>query len=157
MAQQAYTYSFLDLHASIQGPGVGGNIPIGNGAGVSEEGITIEATEETNTMHVGADGGVAHSLHASRAGRVIIRLLKTSPTNQQLMQMYNSQRVSSLLHGQNVISIDNLVTGDKYVCRQAAFGRNPTNTYAKEAGMIEWEFQCGRIDTILGGAGLLIT
>lgn len=156
MAQQGYTYSFLDVQATINGP-AGANVSLGSGANVGDEGITVEASEETNTMHVGADGGVAHSLHASRAGRILVRLLKTSPTNQQLMQMYNAQRVSSLLHGQNTIVIDNFVTGDKYIGEQCAFGRNPTNSYSKEAGIVEWEFQCARINQVLGGAGLLIT
>lgn len=155
MAQKAFTYSFQDVHATIIGPG--GTISLGNGAGAAEEGISLEFTEETDTMHVGADGSVAHSLHASRAGKITVRLLKTTPTNALLAAMYNFQRVSSLLHGQNTIAVTNVVTGDVYAGQQVAFARFPTNAYAKEAGTMEWEFNVGRLEVVLGGAGLLLT
>lgn len=153
--QTTFTYSFLDVQATLAGPS--GSVSLGSGAGVAEEGITIEFTEEDNTLHVGADGGVAISLHASRAGRVLIRLLKTSPTNQVLAQMRNQQKQSSLLAGQNTMEVRNLVTGDTYTCEQVAFARFPSNAYAKEAGLLDWEFVAGRITPVLGGAGLLVT
>ncbi len=34
-----------------------------------------------NTMTIGADGEVMHSLHADKSGTVTVNLLKTSPTN----------------------------------------------------------------------------
>jgi hypothetical protein len=153
--QAALAYSFGDFQGNISGPG--GTINIGSGAGVSDEGITVEFIEETNTMRIGADGSVSHSLHVSRAGKIHLRLLKVSLTNQLLMQMYNFQRTSSINHGQNLLNLTNTVTGDNYSCRQVAFAKAPPNTYAKEAGTIEWEFDAGRIDATLGGAGLLIT
>lgn len=152
--QQTLTYSFEDVKATLSGPG--GIIPLGDGAGVAEEGISIEFAEETDTMQIGADGSVAHSLHASKAGKVTVRLLKTSPTNALLTALYNFQRTSSLNFGQNMIVITNVVTGDVYTCTQAAFARYPHNTYAKEAGTMDWEFLAGRIEPTLGGAGLLI-
>lgn len=142
------TYSFLDVKASIVGPG--GAISLGSGAGAAQEGISIELTEETNTMMIGADGNVAHSLHASKAGRAVVRLLKTSPTNSLLTAMYNFQRTSSLLHGQNIIVITNLATGDVYTCQAAAFARFPNNGYGKESNVLEWEFDIGQIDPLLG-------
>lgn len=154
MAQKAFTYSFQDVNSTITGPG--GAISLGYGAHVAEEGISVEFTEETDSMTVGADGGVAHSLHASKAGKVTVRLLKTSPTNQQLSQMYNLQRASSLLHGQNVLVVTNVVTGDVYTCQQVAFTKHPANAFAKTAGTVDWEFNAGRIEAVLGGAGLLI-
>lgn len=152
--QKTLAYSFLDVHATLQGPGV--SVPLGNGSGVAEEGITIEFLEETDNMLIGADGSTAHSLHASKAGKVTVRLLKTTPTNALLTQAYNFQRQSSLNWGQNVIVVTNPVTGDVYSCTQAAFARFPSNTFAKDAGTIDWEFLAGRIEPILGGAGLLI-
>src|SRR5579872_1387252 len=145
---QLATYSFLDVSASIIGPG--GSISLGHGAGNAEEAISVEFTEETDTMLVGADGNVAHSLHASKAGRVIVRLLKTSPTNSLLTTMYNFQRTNSILHGQNVLVITNLATGDVYTCQAVAFARYPQNVYGKESNTIEWEFNAGRIDPTLG-------
>jgi len=85
MAQQVFTYSFKDVHATLAGPG--GTISLGNGANVAEEGISCEQIEDKTSWQVGADGSVAYSLHAAEIFRVTVRLLKTSPTNQQLSQM----------------------------------------------------------------------
>lgn len=145
------TYGFSDVQATISGPG--GMISLGAGAGPAEEGITVEFTEELDTMAIGADGQVAHSLHASRAGKITVRLLKTSPTNSLLEQMYTFQRSSSRFHGKNVIVISNPVTGDVYTCQQAAFAKFPSNSYSKVAGMLDWEFNAGQIDPTLGRLG----
>lgn len=142
------TYSFADVQATIIGPG--GTVPLGAGSGSAEEGITVEFSEETDTMSIGADGTAMHSLHASKAGRITVRLQKTSPTNYMLTQLYNYQRTSSLFFGQNILEISNPITGDNYTCQQVAFARYPNNNYAKEAGMIEWEFNAGIIDPQLG-------
>ena len=48
------TYSFLDVNAGIVGPG--GAFSLGNGAGVSDEGITVAASEDIGAMTIGADG-----------------------------------------------------------------------------------------------------
>jgi hypothetical protein len=142
------TYSFLDVQATIQGPGGGG--PVGAGAGAASEGISIEFEEDKDRMVVGADGQFMHSLNASKAGRINIRLLKTSPTNEFLESLYNFQTVSSLFHGQNTLVVTNVVTGDVYTCTGVAFQKFPRNDYAKEAGMLEWNFNAGTIDVVLG-------
>lgn len=141
-------YSFLDVQATITGPG--GGFPVGAGAGAATEGISIEYEEDKDRLVVGADGSPMHSLNASKAGRISIRLLKTSPTNDLLEQLYNFQTTSSLFHGQNVLVITNVVTGDVYTCTSVAFQKFPRNDYAKEAGMLEWTFTAGYVDVLLG-------
>jgi hypothetical protein len=141
-------YSFLDVQATITGPG--GSFNLGTGAGVAEEGIDIEMSEDKNTMTVGADGTPMHSLHAGNAGTVIVRILKTSPVNAKLQAMYDLQRTSSALWGNNLITINNTASGDNDGCRAVAFKKQPKNTYAKDAGINEWSFDAGFIDQILG-------
>ncbi len=148
-----FTYSFLDVQASIVGPG--GSFSIGSGAGAAEEGITVEMSEDKNTMVMGADGTPMHSLHGGKGATVTVRLLKTSPVNANLSQMYALQTESSSLHGANVLVIKNNVTGDQITCRACAFKKFPTQTYAKEGGMIEWTFDAGIVDQSL--AGLLLS
>lgn len=142
------TYSFLDCTASITGPG--GSFSLGYGAGNSEEGITVSMTEDKNTMTIGADGSGMHSLHAGKSGRVTIRLLKTSPVNQKLMNLYNFQTTASANHGQNVISIRDIQRGDVITARQAAFVKVPDITYAKDGNTHEWMFDAVYIDPKLG-------
>ena len=141
-------YSFLDVQATINGPG--GSFSVGAGAGNAEEGISVEFTEEKDNMKIGADGTAMHSLNASKAGKIFIRLLKTSPVNAQLEQLYNFQTGSALNHAQNTIVITNPVTGDDYQCIGAAFSKFPRNDYPKDAGFLEWDFNVSAIDVRLG-------
>ncbi|MFQ9492659.1 MAG: phage protein [Bilophila wadsworthia] len=56
-----HSYSFLDVQASIYGPG--GNVSLaGDEAGVEQGGITVTPAGERSKMTVGADGSVMHSL-----------------------------------------------------------------------------------------------
>jgi hypothetical protein len=95
------TYSFLDISASIDGPG--GNFPLGAGAGVDKEGITIAFADDKNKQDVGADGQPLNSLRAAQNGTVTVRLQKTSPVNAMLSAMYNTQKQSSATWGQNTM------------------------------------------------------
>lgn len=142
------TYSFLDVNASIVGPG--GGFSLGQGAGVSEEGISTAASENINGMHIGAGGDGMHSLHADKSGKVTVRLLKTSPTNQLLSAMYAFQTASGSAHGQNTIVIVDKSRGDVITCSQCAFSKRPDITYAKDGGTVEWVFDSIRIEMTLG-------
>lgn len=141
-------YSFLSTVATITGPG--GSFNLGAGAAAAEEGITIEGVEDKNVMQIGADGEGQHSLVASDARLVTIRLLKTSLVNGNLMLMYQLQSVSSALWGQNVITVVNGPLGDLTILQACAFKKVPTITYAKEAGMYEWTFDVIKGNSVLG-------
>ena len=106
--------------------------------------------ENKNTMTIGADGCVMHSLHAGNGGTVTVRFLKTSTTNQLLSEMLDLQRVSSALWGNNTIVISDPARGDQISCTQCAFQRWPNVTYAKDGGTQEWIFDAGAINGILG-------
>ena len=142
------TYSFLDVNAAIVGPG--GSINLANGAGSEDGGVSVTPTGDINTMTIGADGATMHSLHANKSGTVTVRLLKTSPINQRLAQMYAFQTAVGANHGQNVISIANIYTQDVITCQKVAFKKAPDLTYAKEGGHNEWIFDAGVIDRTLG-------
>ncbi|WP_444546573.1 phage protein [Enterobacter asburiae] len=64
------TYSFMDVTASLSGPT--GEIDLGYGSASSEEGITVAMGGPKNTMTIGADGEVMHSLHADKSGTVFL-------------------------------------------------------------------------------------
>jgi len=147
------TYSFLDVQATLSGPG--GSINLGNGAAAADEGITVEFDEDRDTMTTGADGTPMHSLHASKAGKMTVRLLKTSPVNAQLSQMAAVQFSSAALHGANTLTVNDTSRGDNVSGRQVAFAKHSPVTYAKDAGMNEWPFNIGVLDITLG-AGIQI-
>lgn len=142
------TYAFASITGTINGPG--GNFSIGSGSGVTEEGITISMIEDKNTMTIGADGSVMHSLHSGNGGTVTLRVLKDSPVNQQLMNLYNFQTNNPAAHGRNLISFTDVIRGDSVVCQLVAFKKAPDITYAKVGGANEWTFDAGFISITLG-------
>lgn len=144
----AKTYSFLDVACSIVGPG--GAFSLGAGSGNAEEGITFTPTGEINTMQIGADGTGQHSLSADKSGTITVRLLKTSPVNAQLAQMFAFQRESSAAHGQNTITLNDTQRGDSVSATQVAFAKAPDLAFAKVAGFSEWTFHAVRMDFTLG-------
>jgi hypothetical protein len=142
------TYSFQDVVATITG--LGGSIILGAGSGSAEEGITIEAVNDKNTMMIGADGAGQHSLSADRSSTVTVRLLKTSPVNAQLALMYEAQTASSLGHGKNTVVVRDVVRGDVITCTGVSFMKAPPLNYAKDGGINEWTFDAIRTVRVLG-------
>ena len=142
------TYAFQDCFVAIKGPG--GSFSLGAGSANAEEGISITMLEDKDSMMMGADGAYMHSLHAGKGGMVSVSLLKTSPVNQLLMEMYNFQTMSSANHGENVISLRDVARGDSITCRGCAFKKAPDLKFAKEGGMNMWEWHAGIIDQKLG-------
>lgn len=144
----SYVYSFLNFQCALTGPG--GSVNLGQGSGAADEGITFSPNGEISTMQMGADGSGQHSLHADKSGKIVIRMLKTSPNNRLLSQMYNSQTADGAVHGQNTISGTDTLRGDSITCTQVAFSKHPDLTYGKEAGFVEWEFMAIVINRTLG-------
>ena len=142
------TYSFLDFQCAINGPG--GSFSLGNGAGVAEEGLTFEPSEPISTMVIGADGTGQHNLSANRSGKITVRLLKTSPVNSLLAQLYAFQTSSAINHGQNTIVAEDTARGDQITCEQVAFAKAPPIVYAKLGPFLEWEFNGVLMDRVLG-------
>lgn len=127
-----------------------GVIDLGYGAGVAEEGITIAMAGDKNTMTIGADGEGMHSLHCDGSGQVTIRLLKTSPQNAKLMNLYNIQKSASRKWGRNTITLNNTGSNDNYTCNKCAFKKSPDYTNAKDGALVEWVFDVIKIEGILG-------
>lgn len=142
------TYSFVDVTAAIVGPGAA--FQMGYGAAVADEGISLVTGGDKNTMVIGSDGEGMHSLHADKSGQVIIRLLKTSPTNALLMAAYDAQTMVSSLHGQNTIVVRNAASGDIATARECAFKKKPDLNFKKDGDIVEWIFDSIKIDTLLG-------
>jgi structural protein KPP10_ORF10 len=142
------TYSFIDVKMSFVGPN--GAFILGSDAGVAEEGITVEMTEEKSTMQIGADGSGMFSLHAGTSGRMTVRLLKNSPTNALLQGAYDGDTSDGSEYGQNTLVVSWLTQGDVLTGRQCGFTKFPTITYAKEGPMLEWMFSCVNINQLLG-------
>lgn len=142
-------YSFQNINAAIAG--AGGNVNLGYGSGSAEEGISVTPNvEEKGVAAVGADGTVMPTLRASKLGRWVVRLLKTSPVNAQLQAMYNAQAGNPALWATNTLTLVDIARGDSLSLSGAWFVKQPDLVYAKDGNMNEWEFQ-GNHDQVLGG------
>ncbi len=148
------TYSFQDVVCVLTGPG--GTLSLSADDALADEGITIEMIDDKTSMTTGAGRGAMHNLHASNAGRVRVRLLKSSPVNAALMAMFNFQSTSSAYTGVNTITLSNPTWGDDHSARQCAFVKRPDNANGKDGGMMEWQFNSADISSQLG-AGMLVT
>lgn len=141
-------YSFLNIHCNMVGPGIAANL--GSGAAVAEEGISIEPSGDKNVMTEGADGKIQHSLIASDACTVTVRLLKTSPLNAALMIAYDLQTSSSAFWGINQFIVSDSARGDISTVQNAAFKKKPVVKYGKEGDIMEWTFDGAIANTVLG-------
>lgn len=144
-----FAYSFLDVQAALSGPG--GNFPLsGDRVGIAQEGISITATGDKNVMLTGADGAVMHTLVADCSGSITVTLLRTSPVNRLLQNLYNLQSKSSANWGRNTITIRDIARGDTVTCQEVAFAKAPDKVFAQEGGTIQWTFHAGKIEGQIG-------
>jgi hypothetical protein len=153
-------WSFVDLQVtliypngttvlqSVTGTQVGG-VDVGAG-GFSEEGLRITRLREKNIMTEGADGSIMHSLRASKAARIMLSFLKTAPANAALSQVWNAQEGDSSQWGRNSFHITQTSTGDNFTLNSVAFVKFPDTNYRAEGGVMDWEFDVGFCDSILG-------
>ncbi|WP_151731229.1 phage structural protein [Acinetobacter seifertii] len=142
------TYSFMDIHCTLTSDDA--VIDLGYGAATSDEGITISMAGDKNSMTVGADGKGMHSLHADNSGQVTVSLLKTSPTNAKLMNLYNLQKSNTKKWGKNTITLNNEGSGDNATADLCAFKKVPDLKNAKDGGTVEWVFDSIQIEEQLG-------
>src|SRR5271157_2183390 len=145
----ATTFSFLDVVATLSDIN-GNSISLGYGAGVSAEGITVEMIADKDILTIGSDGTPMHSLIASNAATILVRILKSSPTNNQLSVVYNQQKFNPSLWGQNVLSIRDILQGDVITAETVSFSKQPTVNYQESAGTQEWRFLAGSLTELLG-------
>lgn len=140
------TYAFMNTQCSMVGPGC--MLNLGYGAGIAEEGITIEPAGDLSSMTIGADGQGHHSLYSDRSSNITVRVLKTSPLNGLLAAVLAFQRSSAANFGQNTITTVNTGMKDTITAQQVAFAKIPMIEYAKDGRFNEWRFNA--IDTDFG-------
>jgi hypothetical protein len=147
MAQKS-VYSFLDCNLTLVSIG-GGIIDLGAGNGSSQEGITIERSNDKATMTIGADGSGMHNLMGDKSGKITVRLLKTSPTNKKLSIVYNATTLSSAIYGQDVMTFVNTHTGETHTATGGGIAKFPNSNNANEGGVQEWVWNFIEIDSLL--------
>ncbi len=147
-------YSFLDMALSISGPSGSATVG-GDNTGSSEEGFSIIFEEDRDVMTQGADGSVMHSLTAAKRGRVELHLLKTSPYNAVLSQIFASDSsAGSLNWAKNTMTARNAISGDTYQITGVAIRKFADNNYQTRGNILTWVFNASVIDPTLGNLNL---
>lgn len=144
------TYSFLDVQATLIGPG--GSFDL-KSAGLADEGIRITAANPKNVRTMGASGNGMHTLVASDAADAEMSFLKTAPANGVLSYLFNFQKQSSSYWGQNQLTIQNPATGDSITLLGGAFSKTADNAYQTQGNILVWKFEFLSRSDILGNGG----
>ncbi len=144
------TYSFLNVSASITGPGISASI--GAGAANAKNSVSVVFDEDKTKTDTGSDGSLMQSLRATQTGTLKFRFQKTSPINAVLSAAYAFQRQSSANWGQNIIRITDKVRGDVVRGLQISFVKFPDNEWNEDGNEIEWNFR-GIVTESLGSGG----
>src|SRR4051812_32744086 len=103
------SYSFVNVSASISGPG--GLISLGSGSANTDDGIQIEYNAEADSMTIGLDGTPIHSLSPDKSAKITVTLSKLSSVNARLSAMFDAQRLSSSLWANNTVTIQDSASG----------------------------------------------
>jgi hypothetical protein len=131
------TYSFLDVQATLTGPG--GSFDLASN-GLAEEGLKYSMIGPKDIMTMGANGNGMHTLVGSNGARVEMSFLKTAPANAVLNHLYTYQSSSSAYWGQNQLTINNPITGDSVTLLGGSFEKQADNAYAMQANLLIWPF-----------------
>ena len=137
------TYSFMQVTCTFIGPGA--EFVLSHQSSVAEEGITIKPVGEQNKMTIGAGGGWMHSMIGAQPATVVIRLLQISNANAILQDTFDLQKTDSEIWGKNVIEITEHASGTHVLCQGCAFKNWAEFPFHTDGGIIEWEFDCGRV------------
>ena len=151
---QLVAYAFANIAGTVAGPG--GVVSIGYPNGNAKEGLHVEYLEAKDAMVVGSDGSVMHSLRSGNAARVSVYLLKTSPINALLSNLYNFQRTQASYWGINTIAISDVQRGDVGAGSQMAFERHTGVAWAEDANIMQWNFQGNWLQILGSGSATLV-
>lgn len=112
--------------------------------------ISVERTEDSYSMAVGARGDVARVRSRDKTGTVTITLQQTSPSNDLL----SAQIVADELLGTGVAPLllkDN--NGTTIIQAANAWIRRPANSeQSDELSSREWAIDCAELNMVVGGS-----
>lgn len=127
---------------------VAGGLTVESGRG-PDEFLRIEQQEDDFTYQAGIDGEGVHSFSKNTHTLVTVTLMQTSAGNDVLSALHNA---SKLAGGSPVpIYVEDRNGNSKLVSSAAVITRMPNETYAREAGTVEWIFSVHQPERHVGG------
>jgi hypothetical protein len=105
--------------------------------------VTVERTEETWTDYCGSDGKVARAKNNDKRGKVTIRLMHTSPSNETLMAYYLLDESSNA--GVFPLTIKDNNGNSMYFAESAWILKPAPADFAEEIGEREYVIACANL------------
>ena len=126
---------------------VGGNVITGFMDGTF---ITAERDEDTWKLHVGADGEAARARNRNKAGKIVVTVQQTSPANDLLSAMHNTDEASGA--GTGPAYLRDLL-GNTLVGGDEAFVLKPAPIeFGGEIAGRQWTIVVPKLEGTVGGA-----
>lgn len=144
MARRLTVYSCNQVKAVV------GVFPVESGRSDGDF-IKISQTEEGFTYKQGVDGEGTRSATGARLARVTITVMQTSAANAYFSALYNGDIATEGGAGIVPIGIKDLGGLDLFASKEAWIVKMPDRAYAKEAGTVDWEFDCHNAQSFAGG------
>lgn len=112
--------------------------------------IQVSREEDSWLPQVGADGEVARARNANKMGRIVVTLMQTSPSNDVLSAMHNTDVLTGVPPGAALIT-DNL--GATVLGGDNAFLLKPADVeFDKTISGRQWTIMVPKLEGVVGGA-----
>lgn len=118
--------------------------------------IEAERNEDSFTVHVGANGDVTRTASHNRTGKVTVTLVQASTDNDFLMLILAADELAAKAGAGTSPGIGSLQIKDlsgtfRVNASQAWLTKPPKGERAKEAGSVQWIFECAEMEPFVGG------
>lgn len=111
--------------------------------------ISAERNEDGFTLVVGAGGEATRSQSRNKSGTVTLTLMASSQSNDILSAVALADELSGT--GVSPLFIKEFNGTTVVMAQNAWIKKLPVMERAKEAGTVEWVFECEAVDLLLGG------
>jgi hypothetical protein len=111
--------------------------------------VTVERNEDAFSLLVGADGESTRSKNSNKSGKVTLRLLSSSASNDYLSEMQLADELSG--NAPSGLMIKDTFGTSIATAATAWITKQPSSAYGKEAGTREWVIETDELIQFTGG------
>lgn len=125
-------------------------IPIESGFAEGEL-VRVTMVEDAFKEYIGADGGVSRAATHDQRADVEIRLAQTSPTNDALSALLNSDLNAPNGAGVGVIEVADLQGTSLHFASKCWIMKSPDASFDREVKERVWKIRCADMRNFVGG------
>lgn len=114
--------------------------------------VTVERNEDTFSILVGADGEACRSKNSNKSGKVTIRLMASSQSNDYLSELQLADEISG--NSPSPLQIKDSFGTSIHTAVTAWVVKSPTSAYGKDSGTREWVIETDELVAFVGGSSI---